>query len=214
MIGKITYMVNTNKEIRSAIIGMVCGDGFISKNSDLRINHCLRQKEYLEYKKNILQHKQLHEIKLVDYVCHGYPGVRLCTRVRPIYRILRKVFYPNGGKKIISRKILNYLTPVGLAIWYQDDGGLSAKKRDGKIRSYEVFLNTHLTKEDNQIIIDYFKEKWDIRWTQVKNKGWYRLRMGTREGRKFVKIIKDHIVQCMKYKVFPLLETAPDTENR
>ena len=39
-----------------------------------------------------------------------------------------------------------------------DDGGLSQKKRNGVIYANELMLNTGLQKDDNQIIIDYFKE--------------------------------------------------------
>lgn len=37
-----------------------------------------------------------------------------------------------------------------------DDGCLFAKKRNGKIHAWELYLNTYLTDEKNQIIIDYF----------------------------------------------------------
>ena len=93
------------------------------------------------------------------------------------------------------------LTPQGIAIWYMDDGGLSAKKRDGKIHAYELFLNTHETKETNQIIINYFLEVHDIKFTQVKNKGLYRLRCGTKQARKFIALIEDYVIPSMRYKI-------------
>lgn len=72
-------------------------------------------------------------------------------------KMFRRILYkPN--KRIAQRKLLNRLTPLGLAIWYMDDGGLSQKKRNGVIYANELMLNTWLQKDDNQIIIDYFKE--------------------------------------------------------
>ena len=51
-----------------------------------------------------------------------------------------------------------------------DDGGLSQQKdKDGHVKANELMLNTGLQKEDNQIIINYFKEVWNIHFTQVKN---------------------------------------------
>lgn len=74
-----------------------------------------------------------------------------------------------------------------------DDGGLSQKKRNGKVHANDLILNTHLSKEENQVIIDYFKEEWDIHFTQIKNKNRYRLRCGTREARKFISIVEPYI---------------------
>ena len=56
-------------------------------------------------------------------------------------------------------------------------------------------LNTGLQKEENQIIIDYFKKVWDIQFTQVKNNSVYRLRCGTKEAKKFADIVKPYVIQ-------------------
>ena len=111
-----------------------------------------------------------------------------------------KVIYPNNIKTI-SRNVLNYLNPQGIAIWYMDDGCLSAKKRNGKIHAYELILNTYISYEDNQIIVDYFKEVWNINFTITRDKGKSRIRCGTREARKFIEIVKPYIVPCMEYKI-------------
>ena len=47
-------------------------------------------------------------------------------------------------------------------------------------------LNTGLNKEENQIIIDYFKDVWNISFSQVKNHNCYRLRCGKKEGEKLI----------------------------
>ena len=84
-----------------------------------------------------------------------------------------------------------------------DDGGLSQKKRDGKVHANELMLNTGLDKQKNQIIIDYFKDVWGINFNQYKNKSVYRLACGTKEARKFIQIVKPYVeqVDCMKYKL-------------
>ena len=66
-----------------------------------------------------------------------------------------------------------------------------------------MILNTHLTKENNQIIIDYFNQRWNIKFTQVKNRGLYRLRCGTQEARKFIKIVEPYVsqVESMSHKL-------------
>src|SRR5699024_917839 len=87
---------------------------------------------------------------------NGFPAYSI-RKVNSYFRNLHSWMYVNK-KKIISRKILDMLTIKGIALWYMDDGNLSAKKRNGKIHAYELFINTHEDRPTNQIIIDYFKE--------------------------------------------------------
>ena len=103
--------------------------------------------------------------------------------------------YKDGYKNIYNRKLLNRLSAIHVAIWYMDDGGLSQKKRNGTIQANDLMLNTHTIQENNQVIIDYFKQVWDVSFTQVKNKGHYRLRCGTKEARKFLNIVREFVSQ-------------------
>ena len=115
---------------------------------------------------------------------------------------MRKYIY-SPKKDFANRKILNRLTPLGIYIWYLDGGSLlKIKNKDGNIRANILTLNTMLTKEQNQIIIDYFKEVWGVKFGQVKDHGKYRLQCGTKQARKFIAIIAPYKneVKCMSYK--------------
>ena len=74
-------------------------------------------------------------------------------------------------------------------------------------------------KEENQIIINFFKKKWDIEWKLEKEKSFYRLRCNTTEFRKFVEIIKPYVVPSMMYKIDIKVgqqlnhKTYPQTDN-
>jgi hypothetical protein len=200
---KVLPLVGT--ELRSAIIGMVAGDAYIWKQKgcssvSLRIRHAEKQREYLKFKRDILQNLfKKWEVPIQSFNNSGYPGVKIETRDHPRFRIIRKWFY-SSGKKWFSRQILNYLTPLGIAIWYMDDGSLSLKKREGKVHGREIHLNTYCSLEEVRIIQAYFKEVWDVSWTIVPNKGLFRLRMGSNEARKLFNIIEPYIVPMMKYK--------------
>lgn len=194
----------TNHEIRGAITGMVLGDAHINKECALSMGHCEAQKEYLFFKKGILQKIQEPEIEPYLTETHGYPTWRLRTRQRTLYKWLRRRFYPNGVKTI-NRRWLEHLTSLGIAIWFMDDGSTSYKKRNGKIHAVETTLNTYLSKEQNEVIIGYFKERWGIQFGLNKSRGKYRLRLGTKEAKNFVRIIEPHIIPSMKYKIEKLL---------
>jgi hypothetical protein len=201
---KVLPMVGT--ELRSAVIGMVAGDAGIKqqkgcKSVSLRICHAERQREYLEYKRDILQNLFSEwEIPVSCINNSGYPGVYLATRTHPRLRVIHKWFY-SGGKKRFSRRILNYLTPLGIALWYMDDGSLSYKKRAGEIHGREIHLNTYCSLEEAEVIQAYFKEVWDVSWAIVFNKGFYRLRMGAGEAKKLFSIIEPFVVPSMRYKL-------------
>lgn len=193
------YQIKTIKEKRSILLGMIIGDGCISsyknRSYKLVIRHSKKQDDYLLFKKGLIESIFYNQTLKVIEVQKGLQ-IQKCSK---IFRIYKKWFYTNGVKDF--SKILKYLNLQSIAIWYMDDGSLTAKKHEGKIHGYELTLNTYISKEQNQIIIDWFYLNYNIKFTQTKSKGKYRLRMGTKEARKFCELIKDYIIPSMKYKL-------------
>lgn len=199
-----------DKLSRGALVGMILGDGYLGINSNtnypntrtytLNIKHGQSQKEYIEHKAT-----RIHSIiggnapKVRMFNNNGYVGYRF-SKSNKYFRILHNWIYKTGVKTY-SRKILDMLTDEGIAYWYMDDGSLYSKKRNGKIHAYELVLSTYVSKEQNQIIIDYFEETYGIKFGLSKSKGKYRLRMGTKEARKFVRLVEPYIIESMKYKI-------------
>lgn len=189
-----------NKRDRGILLGMMLGDGSVRGN-ELVMAHSIKQKEYLEYKSELLlsifggkKNKTCYR-KTKD----GYETYRYGKSDKYI-GILSRRLYRNGVKNF-SREILDMLNLEGIAIWYMDDGSLIAKYRNGKIHAYDLTLNTYLSKEENEIIIEYFKDIWHVEFKLNKSKGKYRLRMGTREARRFIKLIEPYVIPSMSYKI-------------
>ena len=171
----------------------------------MTITHALRHREYLEYKRDLLQYWQHAPLVIREIENGGHPAVKLETRQRSLYRLLRKAFY-REGRRTVSKRLLSLLDRRSVAIWYQDDGCLAHKTNKGKVHAYELTLNTCLPKEQNLLISDYFKEVWGIEWKLLRHGSHYRLRMGTREGRRWAALIEPECVcDCMRYKIDPLL---------
>lgn len=57
-----------NKESRNLLIGMLLGDGTISNNNVCKICHCEKQKEYLQWKINLLNSHGLKNNGLKSYI--------------------------------------------------------------------------------------------------------------------------------------------------
>ena len=201
---------NMTQEEKSLIIALIIGDGHIDNIGRISINHCEKQKEYLQFKANLIYniiggkpitlHKTKTCIKGKEY--YGY-SIRKCCKKKLIQ--FRQLMYPNGRKEI-TREVLEQLTPQGIAIWYMDDGNLSQEKdKNGNVKAYKLGIATYLSKEENQVIVDYFKEKWNLEFHSHKDGNHYRLRMGTKEARKFLQLVRPYVnIDCMKYKVIEI----------
>ena len=191
------------KESRNLLIGMLLGDGTISNNNVFKIAHSESQKEYLEWKVKQLKDAGIRNNGIKSYIkIKGYktgvPVYYTQLNTMPFIKVLRKVFYKE--KKILgNRKLLNRLDAKGIAIWYMDDGHINIRKtKDGRPMGFYIKISTCEPKQEVQTIIDFFKEQWDINFYMFhegKKEDSYSLCCGTKEGLKFIDIVKPYVSQ-------------------
>jgi len=193
------------KDEKILCLAMVLGDGYIRKDCPgLRISHSPEQKDYMDWKADILEKavgKPVTITKVVHKHSNGqeYPGYQLGISHR-FFRILRNRCY-REDKPYFTRELLNKLTPKALAIWYMDDGSLYPKKRNGKIHAYELVLSICTDEEKANIAKDYFESVWGISFTIKRNKGLCSIRCGTIEARKFIALVQPFVVPSLAHKV-------------
>lgn len=192
---------------RDLIIAMSIGDGCVTKTGQLMLNHCEKQEDYLRYKAGLIKKilcsdvrrsKQYHKQHKKDIVQY-----HLCSKRVKFLKVLRKVLYPNN-QKTITRKLLNRINAQGLAIWWMDDGNRNVQYRDGKIKYIMYRLYTCLDKDANQIILNWFKEKWDLNGYISKHGKQFIICFGTSEGKKLSNIIREYVIDSMQYKISPV----------
>lgn len=199
-----------SRQTRDLLLAVMLGDGYLSPGGYGAILHSEKQKSYLEWKVKLLRKSGICCSDVTFKQNGQYPAFLSRLGVTPWSRLLYRVLYPNGKKNIFRRKLLNRLSPLHLAIWYMDDGGLSQKKRNGVVVANELFMNTHSSLENSQVLIDYFWECHGVRFTKVRNKGHFRLRCGTKEARKFLEIVSPYVKQVpsMTHKLAIKSETT------
>ncbi len=195
-----------NQKVKSIIAGILIGDAG-KQRATFYFGHSIKQINFALHKKYLIEKYLGIECSFSVKLNVKYPSVRVYVPVTQIIREMVLQLYgqvkTNAGHKIISRKFLNNLDDESIALWYMDDGSMSIKKRrNGKPHGIEVTLNTYLSTGENQIIIDYFLDVWDIRWGLNKSKNSYRLRMGKTEAKKMFKIINPYVIDSMKYKIY------------
>ena len=191
------------KESRNLLIGLLLGDGTISNNNVFKIAHSESQKDYLEWKVKQLKDAGIRNNGIKSYIkIKGYktgvPVYYTQLNIIPFIKVLRKVFYKE--KKILgNRKLLNRLDAKGIAIWYMDDGHINIRKtKDGRPMGFYIKISTCEPKQEVQTIIDFFKEQWNINFYMFhegKKEDSYSLCCGTKEGLKFIDIVKPYVSQ-------------------
>lgn len=191
------------KESRNLLIALLLGDGTICNNNVFKLAHAERQKDYLEWKIKQLNDAGIRNNGLKTYVktCGYNTGVNVYytqLNIIPFIKVLRRIFYK--PKKVLgNRKLLNRLDSRGIAIWYMDDGHINIRKdKDGRPMGFYIKIATCLPKNELQIIIDYFKEVWDVNFYMFhegKKEDSFSLCCGTKEGLKFINIIKKYVLQ-------------------
>lgn len=203
---EVSTMVNKNisSKTEQVLIGSLLGDGGLvlpknGINAYFREMHSVKQREYLEWKKEYFEffNPKITKSKIFDNRTNKYYyHTLLWTKVDPILTKHFRMFYQNG-KKSISKTILNKIGPLALAVWYCDDGSFGYINQNGKIATY-------LSYEDNKLIAEFLKKKFNINCTVNKDGKSYHLYFSVKEVIKFLNLIKDYVPKCMSYKLGPL----------
>lgn len=188
------------------LVSLALGDGHLDFNKSktraaLVIRHSSHQKDYIQWKYDLCpdlwNNKPIkYKNKLNNKIYYGfYLRSHLDLKLAEIKHKL----YPNNHKKY-SREILEYLGPIGLAIWFMDDGCVDRplnKNSMGLLNTYGRSENA----EEEKVIQQYFKEKWGIETAINKGHGKSRIRFNHANFCKLVEIINPYVIPSLKYKI-------------
>lgn len=211
-----------NKQDRSLLLGMLIGDGCLKfkrhtkQNGEVStyyeyvIAHSEKQREYIEHKLNIfhsIMGGKRPKVHTEDVKLKGYDKVHnTCrfSRCHKSFKVLHKYLYSRNNKKYITERVLSYLTPQSIAIWYMDDGCLSkSKDKTGKVYSIQCRLYTYFSEEEADIVLKYFQDTWGISPTKSyykKNDRW-NIRFPVIESYKLEDLIHKYVIPSMQYKL-------------
>lgn len=205
----IKSQLSLSKEQRQLIIGSLFGDGtmYIGRkgvNANFKVEHCLNQREYVEWKYKILKNWVFTEPKLsYRYGDEGerYPKSWWFRTIRhPLLTEIHDKFYSGTSyrdrKKKVPGDLGRELGPLALAVWVMDDGHYSGKRID--ISTYAFSLT------DVDSIQTIFRETFGLKskYYRDRDKG-YRMFFDQINTAKLIRIIFPFIVPSMIYKVTP-----------
>ncbi len=162
----------------AVVAGAALGDGHIALTGSqmrarLSITQGVAQKDYLDYKAQLLgdlvKTLPAHQSSPKSYSAKG--TYHVTTVSRPHIAELHRELYDRHGHKRISQAYLNRLTPLGLALWYLDDGSLitnrhSYTRKNGTVAHYPATRSTlsvhSFGLEEAHLIRQWLQQRWDI----------------------------------------------------
>lgn len=197
-------MKGFTKRQREALIGFVLGDAYLQPtgkvSARLRLEHSIKQKEYIEWKQSLLENFMQGPPKLIKRFNpiwkRSYEYYRCQSSSSPLFGKLRRLFY-EGGRKMIPKNIGTLLkSPFSLAVWYMDDGYYY--HRDNVAYIYL----SKLERECLDRLIEALKKNFDLNPKLKLKKGkYYCLAFGRDETAGLIEIVKPHIIHSLKYKI-------------
>lgn len=184
-------MGSLTREQKSIITGCLLGDGAMrcKTNALLEINHSIEQKDYVDWK-----YSKLKELVSTPPKSRQGNGKRIAyrftTRSLPELTGIYRQFFVDG-QKTVPKDL--FLDPLGLAIWFMDDG----------CKSYRaVYFNTQKFDLDVQRrLIDLLKDQFGLVSSLNKDKEYYRLRIAVQSVDLLKQFIVPHMIPELLYKL-------------
>lgn len=203
--GKISENLEVTNELQQILIGSLLGDGsFVygsgrCKNCFLSIGHSEKQLEYLRYKVGIIsKYGFTNKIYKYSYSNTRYKRGNLTTyyyktNLHPIFTQIRNHSYDSNGIKRINQEFVSDIDPLGLAIWYMDDGYVT--------KNSCILSTCSFTLEEQRVLVDILLKKFNLHFNIGKHDN--SMYLQAKDFPLFVKIISPYIISCMQYKLIP-----------
>ena len=190
------------------VLGGLMGDGALSPTRNglaarFRWGHGAKQASYGDWKASLFANLNVsRSTNAKEAVFHD---------VQPLAELgeLRHAVYV-GGHKVLSEEYLKQLTPLSLAIWYQDDGGFTLrskgvqKRTEGGSGRSEICVQA-FSPDSRRRLQAYLADTWDLH-ASLQERGARRmavLQFPTAETAKLHALVAPFVHPSMQYKLLP-----------
>jgi hypothetical protein len=193
-------------EMEQFLLGCAIGDGYISYRTDtlktIHFSHCEAQSDYFDYKKQLCGQLFSEQKPKMG----GFEGSTWQRRglIKSNLSILRlfETYCIRNDKRVITKELVDKLTPIALAFWYMDDGSIS--HRDEIKQRPKIVLNTQRYSYDEvKLLSDMLYNKYGIK-SSIGEKPSYKgfvINLNTYGTEIFASLIAPYICKSMKYKL-------------
>lgn len=183
---------------KQILLGTLLGDASIGKlqkkERTFRISwqHCMKQEQYALWKaENSLNNYSIFKRSTLDVRTNKIYHSITCYSRKDNYLYYRELFYKEH--KEVSQEILNMLEPLGVAVWFMDDGSLYY---NGNNCHLTLAVNGFNEESVNRIIL-YFKNNYNINFKKAQKL----IRLtSVKEVQLFESFFKQYYHNSMNYK--------------
>lgn len=208
---QIRRTIDLTQRQRDLIVGTLLGDSSISKirnrfrNHYLSFTHAARYRKYAEWKAAELApfSRPFWFGKTTNKVrprLSGFDAILFQTITHPAFEAFRHLFYLNG-KKHIPDNIADLLTPLGLAVWYMDDGTL--RWWHTKRGAYAEFCTERFPITEQEVLVTALQTVFSFRPRTKKTSYGHsqRIFLDWPDTQRFASVVRPHIIPSMLYKL-------------
>ena len=204
------HLSERQKEI---LRGLMLGDGHLESPyrpeiARLQIEYSSLHKEYTDWLYKEFQEWVLTQPKIKNQIVKGKRYKKYYFNTlghKEIAEVWKKWYWHK--KKILARDEVKKITPLGLAIWFMDDGSIKSK------RHKSFFLNVQdFTRKEVRFLQELLKKKFGIesstKLVKRVNTG-FQIYISKDSAEKFKKIIEPYVLDAMRYKLNSRVNSMP-----
>ncbi len=189
-----------------ALVGLILGDGWFLRNKSKLGGF---QNSRFCFSQSVVHSDYFYFVyKFFKSYCQGSPyqfnkfskltgptsGLRFNTMNLPCFNFYYDLFYKHG-KKHIPFNIIEYLTPISLAFWIQDDGYYH--KRDRLIG----LCTDGFSESEVDLLMEALTKKLSLKCRKERKNTRYRIIIVTSSMDKVKNMVLEHFDESMKYKL-------------
>lgn len=191
-----------SKRQRDILVGLLLGDGCIEvlpngNSARLKLEYTAKQKMYIDW-----LHDQFHiwitkdpKQKLTHAFGKIYKKYWCTTISSTVFKTYFDLFY-RDHRKIIPTTIDKLLTPIGLAVWFMDDGSTKSKESNGRL------LCTHAFSENEvDLLCDVLKKKFLLEAKPRRQKDGTEIYISGHSYERLKRLMERYFVSSMRYKL-------------
>jgi LAGLIDADG DNA endonuclease family len=203
----INQNIMPTQEFSGLVVGTVLGDANINRRGTITIEHSKADASYVEWKYEkfrdlgvLAPKSQISQVVRTDkrtgtqtYSCRFF--------TKAVYKEERQLFYPEGMKRV-PPNLGEMLDPLGLAVWFMDDGGKGGNTKHGLVIDVSGFVE-----EDQNLLQEVLLTKFHLK-TTLQNYGTSRtgnqakkIYIPKETGPAFYAIVDPYVIPSMRRKL-------------
>ena len=189
---------------RAIVVGLLLGDGHLETRDNgrtyrLKVEHSLTQRDYTQWLFNEFKNWIPASKPYVKVRKSGQESTGFTTYSHGALRFYGKVFYSDDGIKFVPKMIKKILTPLGVAVWFMDDGSRKSLKHN----TYNIHTLGY-TKKDLRLLQSALEDNYEIKTRLHRQKGKYwRIYISSNSAKKFTELINKYVqpIRSMRHKL-------------